>query len=438
MPRQLYAEHLSERQRLTEAALAATGWDGLVLHSGRLRCYYADDQTMPFRPAAHFAHWLPLREPDNLLLVRPGSRALLIRCVRQDYWYEQAALGAPFWLEHFDVVEVADVAQAFSRLPPRDRLAFVGEARDLARAHGFGADAVSPAPLAARLDWDRGYKTGYEVACIENATARAARAHRAARRAFEEGASELGIHHAYVRSLGCTDQELPYESIVALDEKAAYLHYLGKRRDVTGQVLLIDSGATHLGYACDITRTWTLEDVEPRFRELTEGLNEVQRRLCEEVRPGRRFVELQQTSEMWIAELLRDTGIVKLPPEDAVATGLVRAFYPHGVGHHLGLQVHDVGGRQAGPGGGEEPAPEHYPSLRTTRTVEPRQVFTVEPGVYFIDMLLAPQRTAGAAAGVDWSLVERLAPLGGVRIEDNVLVTADGHRNLTRPALPEP
>ena len=128
---------------------------------------------------------------------------------------------------------------------------------------------------------------------------------------------------------------------------------------------------------------------------------------------------------------------MKVAAEDAMATGLTRAFYPHGLGHHLGLQVHDVAGRQAGPDGQDEAPPERYPNLRTTRDLEPRQVFTIEPGVYFIEMLLAPHRIGNMRSAVDWSLVQRLAAHGGARIEDNVAVTDDGHRNLTRAALPE-
>ena len=111
----------------------------------------------------------------------------------------------------------------------------------------------------------------------------------------------------------------------------------------------------------------------------------------------------------------------------------MRVFFPHGLGHFLGLQVHDVGGRQSAPAGGITPPPAEYPSLRTTRTLEPGHVVTIEPGVYFIDLLLEPLRGTPAGADIDWTLVERLRPLGGVRIEDDVLVTDDGHRNLTRP-----
>jgi Xaa-Pro dipeptidase len=105
------------------------------------------------------------------------------------------------------------------------------------------------------------------------------------------------------------------------------------------------------------------------------------------------------------------------------------------LGHFLGIQVHDVGGHQKEPAGGTNPPPEQYPLLRTTRTLEENQVFTVEPGLYFIEMLLRDFREGDDKDAFDWSLIDRLAPCGGIRIEDNVVVTADGHRNLTREYL---
>ena len=112
-----------------------------------------------------------------------------------------------------------------------------------------------------------------------------------------------------------------------------------------------------------------------------------------------------------------------------------RTLLPHGLGHFLGLQVHDVAGHQAAPEGGTKEPPARHPFLRTTRTIEEGQVFTIEPGLYFIPMLLREHRAGDTAACFDWDLVDRLTPCGGIRIEDNVLVTADGHRNLTRPLI---
>jgi Xaa-Pro dipeptidase len=293
----------------------------------------------------------------------------------------------------------------------------------------------NPRRLTARLDWARTFKTPYEVACLEEATAKSARGHRAAEAAFRQGASELDIHHAYVQAVGCTDADLPYGSIVALDEKGAILHYEGKRPHVRqGTVLLIDAGASHLGYASDITRTWTAPRCDPRFRALHEGLERVQLELCDLVQPGLHFPAFHELAHYKLAELLVEHGLLRAVPEEAVAEGWTRPFFPCGLGHHLGLQVHDVAGRQLDAEGTPAPQPPRHPFLRTTHTLAEGHVVTVEPGIYFIPMLLRP--FLGNPA-FDWDLIEALAPLGGVRVEDDLLVTAGGHRNLTREHLPE-
>jgi Xaa-Pro dipeptidase len=99
--------------------------------------------------------------------------------------------------------------------------------------------------------------------------------------------------------------------------------------------------------------------------------------------------------------------------------------------------VHDVAGKQADPSGTPAPPPKEHPYLRNTRTIEPGHVFTIEPGIYFIPMLLRPFRSGKDAAAFDWETIDALAPFGGVRVEDNVVVTPSGPRNLTRPHLPD-
>jgi Xaa-Pro dipeptidase len=109
-------------------------------------------------------------------------------------------------------------------------------------------------------------------------------------------------------------------------------------------------------------------------------------------------------------------------------------FFPHGLGHLLGLQVHDVGGRLANRDGELAPPPAAWPGLRNTRTLDAGAVVTIEPGLYFIPALLESARDGAAASAINWSLIKELMPFGGIRIEDNVLATTDGADNLTRNA----
>jgi Xaa-Pro dipeptidase len=136
-----------------------------------------------------------------------------------------------------------------------------------------------------------------------------------------------------------------------------------------------------------------------------------------------------------LADVLREHGVIRMSAESAVQSGVTAAFFPHGLGHPIGLQVHDVAGFQASEHGGSIPRPDGHPYLRMTRVLEPGMVVTIEPGLYFIDMLLEELRSKPAASDIDWAKVDALRPYGGIRIEDDVVCTDSAPENLTRDAF---
>jgi len=129
-------------------------------------------------------------------------------------------------------------------------------------------------------------------------------------------------------------------------------------------------------------------------------------------------------------------GVLRISAEDALERRVSHTFFPHGLGHQLGLQVHDVGGNLRGPRGPRQDPPSAYPHLRNLRELSAGQVVTIEPGVYFIPMLLRALRASPHAEVVDWDVVDVLIPCGGIRIEDDVHVTGDGPEDLSRPFVP--
>jgi Xaa-Pro dipeptidase len=211
-----------------------------------------------------------------------------------------------------------------------------------------------------------------------------------------------------------------------------------KRAPQRPSTLLIDAGASHRGYAADITRTW-LHPQAPAsgFADLLLGMERLQLALVDEVRAGTDYAAVHLSAHRRIAQLLLDTGLLQgLSAEAAVAQGLSSTFFPHGIGHLLGLQVHDVAGLQADRAGMRRERPEGHPYLRLTRTLEPGMVVTIEPGLYFIPMLLRERRASATAGHLNWKAVEALLPFGGIRIEDDVACRAEGPpENLTRDAF---
>ena len=435
----LFQAHLSERLAYAEKALAANALETLVISSGAAYTHFADDQDAPFRPTPHFRHYCPLTGPHHALVIRPGRKPLLVRYAPEDFWYEQLSLeaiweGTPFWLAGFELIEAPSLDAVWETVGKPVNGGYIGNETERAEAAGL---AVNPTGLTAYLDWGRAYKSDYELQCMEEATVLGAKGHLAGRKAFLAGCSELEIHQAFAQGVGCLDHELAFASIVALNEKGATLHYENKRTLRNGQTMILDCGARVRDYASDITRTVTAPTCDPRFKALVQGVEKLQLELCAAVKPGLPFGQLHHQTHQKVAALLHASGILKGDVETSVSMGLTRPFLPHGLGHHLGIQVHDVGGKLAGPDGSFQAPPAEYPNLRTTRTLEPRQVVTIEPGIYFIPMLLRPFREGEHANSFDWKLIDELSVFGGIRIEDDVVVTEGAPRNLTRVHLPD-
>ncbi len=155
------------------------------------------------------------------------------------------------------------------------------------------------------------------------------------------------------------------------------------------------------------------------FRALLAGVEKLQQRLCGEVALGQPYEALHDRAHVYVGEALREVGVVRGSVDEAVKSGVTRAFLPHGLGHSLGITCHDVGCAEIKPRA-------ENPFLRNTRSIEAEQVFTIEPGIYFIPALLGPVRADPRAALVDWKLVDMLAPFGGIRIEDDIRVRPAG------------
>ena len=164
-------------------------------------------------------------------------------------------------------------------------------------------------------------------------------------------------------------------------------------------------------------------------------MDDLQQAVCAEVREGVHFPDLHRRTHDLLAELLLDAGIARGSAEALVERGITRALLPHGLGHYLGLQVHDVAGHLAAPDGQATSRPASDPALRLTRTLSADEVVTIEPGIYFIASLLEPIRQSADEALLEWSAIDALMLFGGIRIEDDVRVRESGAENLTRDAF---
>jgi Xaa-Pro dipeptidase len=430
---ELYLEHLKIMMQRTARALADCKFDALVVHSGSPPMQFLDDQTYPYKVNPHFKAWVPITDnPECLVIYAPGQRPKVLFHQPNDYWHKPAALPQERWAAAVELIPLAEPSKAAAHWAGLGRIAFVGPTGAFT---GIDAGSLNDADLLVRLHYDRAVKTAYEIECLRRASLLGARGHLAALAAFRRGASEYEAHMHYLQACAQREEEMPYNNIVAYNEHAAVLHYQHLERRPPAQLrsFLLDAGAQFRGYASDITRTYT--SAPGRFAVLIAALDDAQQALCAEVVAGRDYRDVHLSAHRILGDVMQAVGLTKLAGQDALERGVTGVFFPHGIGHLLGLQVHDVGGVMADLKGGERKRPEGHPYLRLTRMLEPGVVVTVEPGIYLIDSLLGAARKDERGAHIDWAVVEELRPFGGIRIEDNVVATAGAPLNLTREAF---
>ena len=431
----LYAEHLDDYLARFDKVCEETGTDGVVIHAGSLKTAFLDDKTYPFIVNPHFNSLVPVTDnPDCFVVLRSGETPRLLFHQPADYWHKPATLPNDFWTARWDIHPIPSARDASNLVGDPTRLQFIGE--DTALAHEWGFHLANDERALAQLHWQRGAKTRYEVECITAATAAASRGHLAAAAAFAEGQSEFEIQHRYLAATGHRETETPYTSIVGMNENCGVLHYQHYEHAPPSPVrsMLIDAGASCRGYASDITRTYAQN--QGLFADLVNAMDEAQQAIIDDIEPRMVYSDLHDRMQHRLATVLVDFKLVSMSADAMVETDIPFTFMPHGLGHFLGLQTHDVGGHQQSASGGTTPPPDNAPALRLTRTIDDGQVFTIEPGLYFIPLLLDKLRDGKHQSDVNWTLIESLLPCGGIRIEDNVHIRDGSVINLTRPYLP--
>ncbi|MFW8590731.1 Xaa-Pro dipeptidase [Glaciecola sp. 2405UD65-10] len=430
----LYSQHIDILQARTREALARESIDGLVIHSGQGKRLFLDDNNYPFKVNPQFKAWLPVIDNPNCWLVVNGvDKPKLVFYQPVDFWHVVPQTPTDFWVEHFDVVYLKQANRVEKFLPyDKSRFAYIGEYIEVAKALGF--ELVNPDRVLHYLHFHRAYKTAYELDCMRASNKIAVNAHQAAKDAFFAGASEFEINQAYLLGAQQGDNDVPYNNIVALNEHSAILHYMHVDTQKPKQHLsfLIDAGANFHGYAADITRTYCTQ--EHIFADLIKAIDALNLRIIDMLKPERSYSDLHEAAYLGVATILRDFNMMNLDPSDAVEKGIVSTFFPHGIGHMLGLQVHDVAGHVADDRGTPQPSPEAHPFLRCTRTIKANHVYTVEPGLYFIPSLLADLKASENSKYMNWNEIDNLRPFGGIRIEDNVIVHRERNENMTREA----
>ncbi len=289
---------------------------------------------------------------------------------------------------------------------------------------GIAGDGIRAAALREQLMHLRRPKDSHELALVRKACEATAQGFRALVQALKAGASErelqVELETAFLR--GGADRT-GYGTIVGIGSHAGVLHFSpGDRRAQSGDVVLVDAGAEVSRYTADVTRTYRLPGGDDGFfRALHAIVLRVEQNAISRCRPGAEWRDLHLAAAHEIAEGLVSLGLLVGSAESLVERDTHALFFPHGLGHMVGLGVRDASGYLPGRARSTRPG---LSMLRTDLPLEPGYLMTVEPGVYFIPALLqdASLRERHRDA-VRWDRVDALMEFGGVRIEDDILVT---------------
>lgn len=441
------AESFCQRRRSLGARL-----DGpALLFSGVARPLNYPANVYPFRPDSHFLYlsgaWV-----ENAALLIDGERDVLFMPPFDPdelIWHGPS----PSW-EDFraatGVAEIRDIAELGRALPKRvatipavDPSTRFSQGRLLGRVWAEPGTEVElgdrDAALADALIDLRLLHDEAAVEMLRGAAEATVAAHRAGMAATRPGLRESDIRAAMEAELHVRDMSCAYGSIVTVHGEI--LHSRGYDNPIqAGDLLLADVGAAHCGWAGDVTRTWPVSGkFSPTQRALYDIVLASQLAAIEQVRPGVRYRDVHLAAALVIARGLVDEGILRGDPETLVERGAHAMFFVHGIGHLLGLDVHDMEdlGDRAGYAPGRERSRQFgLCYLRLDRDLQPGMAVTIEPGFYQVPALLAEGSELTAPFDADGTLdreaLGKFADVRGIRIEDDVLVTEGGHEVLTR------
>ncbi|NIJ80288.1 aminopeptidase P N-terminal domain-containing protein [Xanthomonas cannabis] len=415
------AEYARRRKQLMQMA----GEHAILILPAAPERVRSHDTHYPYRQDSDFWYLSGFPEPEAVLVLVPGRRhgeAILFcreRDAEREAW-DGPREGQEGAVERYgmdDAYPIDDVDEILpGLLEGRSRvyyhfgrdvdfdLKLIGWLKRVREQVRHGAQPPHEfLELGHLLHEQRLFKSRDELALMQQAADISVRAHLAAMRLARPGVHEYELQAEVEREFRAADGWPAYGSIVGTGSNACVLHYRANNaRSRDGDLVLIDAGAEYRGYAADITRTFPVNGrFTPAQRALHDLVGAAQAAALAQARPGVAYEAGHLAAVETLTEGLLRLGLLKGKLERNIADGHYKRFYRHKTGHWLGLDVHDVG---------------DYRLAGDSRLLEPGMVFTIEPGLY---------------VSADDTTVEPRWRGIGIRTEDNVLITGDGHRVLT-------
>ena len=435
----LVARH-RERRRLLSAAVG--GRPILLMgHRAQARKFLANQR--PFRQDSTFLYFMGLSRPGLAALIEEGGETTLFVPTADpgDALWHGALAPPQAWAASAGAEHLAEAHQLqagpYLTLPCCEPLAnayaaeLSGLALDPNRPLESGSAELRRAVIEQRLVRD-----DFELAQHRLAIEATERALRVAMGATHPGVSDIAVEALITAVFALHGMEPAYAPIVTARGEVLHGHASGEKL-AEGQLLLVDAGAeSAAGYAADITRTWPVAGkFDARQRDVYEAVLTANKVATARVAPELPYGDVHLAACRSLCGSLTDLGLLRGEVDGLLEQGAHAAFFPHGIGHLLGLDVHDMEllGDEVGYEVGACRSEQFGLSfLRLQRAMQPGMVVTIEPGLYFVPELLGdPELRTRLGDSVCWDKAETWLGFGGIRIEDDVLVTSTGHEVLS-------
>lgn len=387
------------------------------------------DTEYHFRQNSYFYYLTGFNEPEAvLLLLKTPQSCLTVLFNRdkdklQEIWHGRR-LGQELALKHFDLDQALSINDLSNKLPE-----LINGSETLYSCHGESGESdhviatlmnelrrgikknwrvpTTQIDLRLLLDEMRLFKQAEEVATMRRASVISCGAHTRAMRFVKPGIFEYQLEAEIMHEFATNGARFAaYNTIVGGGENACILHYTENEAVLNdGDLVLIDAGCEYQGYAADITRTFPVNGkFSPEQKTIYELVLKAQLAAINLIKPSARIKDANDEVIIILTRGLLDLGIIKGDFEQAISDEVYKDFYMHGLGHWIGIDVHDVG---------------DYRTADRTRILEPGMTLTIEPGLYISE---------DADVDPKWRGI-------GIRIEDDLLVTVDGNEVLTKDVV---
>jgi len=429
--------HKHARSRVTKKLKEINISTGAIFLKGGISTYqYDTDRDQLFRQESNFQYLFGVAEPDCFAAIDIATEKSILFVPRLPAEYA-VWLGEIQPTDYFrrlyqvDEVHFTDEALACLQALQPSTIYVIKSIKDMPDC--IASFTKNDEALKEALDQCRLIKSEEELDLMRHVNKISSYAHTEVMKACHPGMKEfeleaLFLHLTYVNGR-C--RYTAYTCICASGKHGATLHYPNNDKDVSeGHMILLDMGAEYHCYCSDITCSFPANGKFTQDqKEVYETVLAAQTAVMAAMKPGVPWEDMHRLAERVICEGLLKHGFIQGSIDDLLKHHVPALFFPHGLGHVLGLDTHDVGGYPKGVTKIQEPG---IKNLRARRNLEKGMVITVEPGIYFIEALLGPALTDPVLSHyLNADKIKRFMNFGGVRLEDDVIVTENGIENMT-------